>query len=163
MAHTNFLKLTFGFPRLILLQAIKPLRLALRKSQEPPKSQQEMAQMIEKALSHEIRAGYTHRFIPLLFVTVNERVFCRRYSYSEPSWHSSFGRDPTGQIRLDKTTVDIRARLPQDLEEVLPVIDLAYTEKLKQLGASFLLAGATEPRAQNSTLELTLANKPGWH
>lgn len=115
-----------------------------------------MADQVNTALRHEIRAGYTHRFINLMFVTVGERVFCRRYTYSEPSWHSAFRADPAGQIKLDKTVVNIEARIPEDFDEIVPAIDQAYAESLKKLGASFMLAGAVEPRAQESTLELKL-------
>ncbi len=48
--------------------------------------------------------------------TVGERVFCRRHTYGEPSWHSVFQTDPAGQIKLDKTIVNIEARVPRDLD-----------------------------------------------
>lgn len=117
-----------------------------------------MADLVNRSLRHKIRAGYTHRFITLLFVTVNDRVFCRRYSYGEPSWHSAFRADPRGQVQLDKTLVYIKAAVPPDLDNINPAIDRAYAAKLKQLGARFLLEGAIEPRARQSTMELTLGS-----
>ncbi|MDE0697017.1 MAG: hypothetical protein OXH76_14430 [Boseongicola sp.] len=69
-------------PRLIATRVAQPLRLALRKPQENPETQRQFRVLVERALSHEIRAGYTHRFITLMFVTVGDRVFCRRYTYS---------------------------------------------------------------------------------
>ena len=92
-----------------------------------------------------------------MFVTVGERVFCRRYTYGEPSWHSVFRTDPAGQVKLDKTVVNIEARVPHDLDEVVPHVDQAYADALKRLGASFMLAGATERRAQESTMEVRFA------
>ena len=142
------------------MQAIKPLRLMLREPLDYPKTQVELAALVDNALTHEIRAGFAHRFITLLFVTVGERVFCRRYRYTEPSWHSVFRTDPAGQIRLDKTVVNITAQVPDDLGDILPAIDASYAARLKQLGARFLLEGAVEPRARESTLELTLAPGP---
>ena len=91
-----------------------------------------------------------------MFVTVNDRVFCRRYTYGEPSWHSVFQTDPAGQVKLDKTVVNIEARVPQDLDEIGPDVDRAYADALKKLGASYMLAGATEPRARESTMEVRL-------
>lgn len=145
-------------PRLIATRVAQPLRLALREPQENPETQRQFRVLVERALSHEIRAGYTHRFITLMFVTVGDRVFCRRYTYSEPSWHSAFRADAAGQVKLDKTVVNIDAHVPDDLDDILPAVDQAYADKLKRLGASFMLAGAVEPRAQASTIEITLSS-----
>lgn len=147
-------------PRLIAMRVAQPLRSALREPQEYPETQRQLRVLVERALSHEVRAGYTHRFITLMFVTVGDRVFCRRYTYSEPSWHSAFRADPAGQVKLDKTVVNIDAHVPDDLDDVLPAVDQAYADKLKRLGASFMLAGAVEPRAQASTIEITLSSSP---
>lgn len=94
-----------------------------------------------------------------MFVTVGERVFCRRYSYGEPSWHTVFQANPEGQIKLDKTVVNIEAGVPADLSDILPAVNQAYADTLKQFGARFLLKGAVEPRAQQSTMELTLSTR----
>ena len=97
---SHILNLAIDLPKLLIRQAIKPLRLALRKSAEPPLNQQELAELVNHSLKHQIRAGFTHRFIDIVFVTVGNRVFCRRYTYGEPSWHSAFLADPAGQIKL---------------------------------------------------------------
>ena len=150
------LNLIIDLPRLALRQATQPLRLAMRQPLDHPASQAELASLVESSLRHEIRAGYTHRFITLMFVTVGDRVFCRRYSYGEPSWHGVFLKAPEGQVKLDKTVVNITAGVPGDMDDIIPGVDRAYAARLKHLGARFLLAGATEPRAQASTLELRL-------
>lgn len=150
-------QLLFELPKLLAGQAVKPLRLACRRTEKQPGSQAQFAALVRHALRHEIRAGFEHRFITLLFVTVQERVFCRRYAYGEPSWHSVFLADARGQVKLDKTIVGIEARIPDDLGEILPSIDAAYEAKLKQFGARFMLAGAVAPQAQQSTLEIFLA------
>lgn len=155
---TNILNLIVDLPKLAIRQAIQPLRLAMRRPLNHPASQAELAKLVEQSLVHKIRAGYTHRFITLMFVIVDERIFCRRYSYGEPSWHSVFLKNPAGQIKLDKTIVNIEAHVPKDLDDIIPAIDQAYAMKLKQYGARFLLAGATEPRAHASTIELKLDN-----
>lgn len=158
MKKADFLSLVTDSPKLIATQVVKPLRVAVRKQQAHPNTQQKLADMVNDALVHEIRAGFTHRFIPLLFVTVGSRVFCRRYTYSEPSWHSAFVLgSPQGQIKLDKTVVNIEAHVPYDMEDVLSQVDNAYAKKLRQLGARFMLAGATEQRAQESTIEIMLS------
>ena len=153
------LNLLTDLPKLFASQAMRPLRLAMRRAAPRPETQQEMANLVNNSLKHEIRAGYAHRFIPILFVTVGDRVFVRRYSYGEPSWHSAFRADPPGQIKLDKTIVNIEGRVPEDLEAIVPAVDRAYANKLKKLGARFMLSGAIEPRAQQSTMELVLGRQ----
>lgn len=159
MTSSNILNLMIDLPKLLVKQAIQPLRLILRKPLPYPETQIEMANLVNGSLKHKIRAGYTHRFITILFVTVGDRVFCRRYSYGEPSWHSAFQADSVGQITLDKTIVNIEGQIPNDLDEIIPAVDQAYAAKLKQLGARFMLAGVIEPRAQQSTMELMLADR----
>lgn len=160
MKPSDILNMVIDLSKLFVLQAIQPLRLALRKAAANPETAQEMADPVNSSLKHEIRAGFTHRFIRLMFVTVGDRVFARRYTYGEPSWHSAFRANPLGQIKLDKTIVNIEVRAPEDLEEIVPAVDQAYTDSLKKMGARFMLSGATEPRAQQSTIELILVNEP---
>lgn len=157
MKPSDILNMAIDLPKLFALQATQPLRLTMRKATAHPETTQEMADLVNKSLKHEIRAGFTHRFIPLMFVTVGDRVFARRYTYGEPSWHSAFRADPPGQIKLDKTIVNIDGSVPDDLDEIIPEVDQAYADSLKKLGARFMLKGAVEPRAQQSTIELTLS------
>lgn len=160
MTSRNILNILIDLPKLFALQTIQPLRLAIRKAVESPQTAQEMADMVNKSLKHEIRAGFTHRFIRLMFVTVDDRVFARRYTYGEPSWHSAFRVESQGQIKLDKTIMNIKAYVPDDFEKIIPQVDQAYADSLKRMGARFLLDSAVKPRAQESTIELTLINKP---
>lgn len=159
MAQASTWDVLTGIPKLIAGQALHPLRRAMRGPMKTPETQGELAALVNLTRKHEIRAGYSHRFIDLMFVTVGERVFCRRYSYNEPSWHSAFRSDPVGQVRLDGTVADITASLPEDYAAIIPEVDKAYANALKRLGASFLLAGATDRRAQGSTLEITFVKR----
>ena len=157
MAKASLRDLLAGVPKLIAGQALHPLRRVLRGPLKRAESQAELADLVNRTRLHEIRAGYEHRFIRLMFVTVGDRVFCRRYQYTEPSWHSVFLSEPGGQIRLDGTVADIAAAVPQDMGVIIPQVDQAYADALRKLGASFMLAGAVEKRAQQSTLEITLS------
>lgn len=157
MASASLWDVLFGVPRLIVGQALLPLRRALQGPMKQPETQSELAELVNRTGYHEIRAGYTHRFIRLMFVTVDNRVFCRRYSYNEPSWHSVFMSNPDGQVRLDGTETNINAAVPQDMDAIIPAVDQAYAGALRKLGASFMLAGAVEQRAQQSTLEISLS------
>lgn len=160
MPSSKLISTLLGLPKLLIVQALKPLRVAMRKPVAAPKTQQQLADLVNASLAHQIRAGYTHRFIDLMFVTVGERVFCRRYTHGEPSWHSVFLSNPGGQVKLDKTIINIEANVPLDMAEITPTIDQSYAESLKKLGTNFMLKGATEPRTQQSTLEITLSKEP---
>lgn len=93
-----------------------------------------------------------------MFVTVGDRVFCRRYQYGERSWRDVFLGDPDGQVWLDGAVVDIEGRVPHDLDTINPLVNDAYAEALRRLGASFMLAGAIDDRAMASTMEMTFAS-----
>ncbi len=140
---------------------MRQIQYLFRKPMTPPVTQTRFAEMVNHAVNHKIRQGHTHRFITLLFVTVDDRVFCRRYSYNEPSWYSAFLGDPEGQVMLDKTVVDISGSVPPDLDAINPKVNEAYRKKLEQLGALRLLSGATEARALASTFELKLRRPSG--
>jgi len=152
----NLLQLLVDLARIAGYLTSRPIRLAFRSQQPQPSSQQQLADLVNKALKQQIRAGYSHRFIDLMFVCVGERVFCRRYQYSEPSWHSVFLTNSEGQLTLDKTVINIRAQAPSDLELINPVIDQAYFAALKKMGARFLSPGVAAQRAHQSTLEILL-------
>lgn len=160
MARANLRDVLAGIPKLIVGQALHPLRRILRGPLKQPEKQAELADLVNRTRLHEIRAGYEHRFIRLMFVTVGNRVFCRRYRYTEPSWHSVFLSEPDGQIRLDGTVANITAAVPQDMDVIIPEVDQAYADALRKLGASFMLAGSVEQRAQQSTLEIALSKGP---
>ncbi|WP_170334944.1 hypothetical protein [Ruegeria arenilitoris] len=159
MEQPSALRLILGVPRLIWAYSTNTVKRALFIAAPPPETQEELARLVERTFQHEIRAGYEHRFIRLMFVTVGERVFCRQYQFSQHSWRDVFLRNPEGQIRMDKTVVNIEASEPEDYDHTIPAVDQAYADTLRKIGASFLLAGAVTPRAQRSTMEITLATK----
>ncbi|MEM7158585.1 MAG: hypothetical protein AAF799_37440 [Myxococcota bacterium] len=120
-------------------------------------SQAALARQVDATVLHQIRAGRTHRFIDILFVTVDDRVFCRRYTYGERSWRDVFLRDPDGQVALNRRIVDIEARVPEDLDTINPRVNAAYEAALQRIGANWMLAGAVEQRAMDSTMEITVS------
>lgn len=144
-------------PKLLWNYATNPMKRAFFKAAPTPGTQAELARLVENTFHHEIRAGFEHRFIRLMFVTVEDRVFCRQYQFSQRSWRDVFLSSPEGQVRLDNTIANINARVPEDYDRIIPAVDQAYADALRKIGASFLLTGSVEPRAQNSTMEITLA------
>jgi hypothetical protein len=113
-----------------------------------------IVELVNTTRHHQIRQGHTHRFIDLMFVTVGERLFCRRYTYSEPSWRSAFIKNTVGQIKLDGKVIDVKGLVPHDLDKINPLVNKAYEEALKRYGATYLLDGAIDHRAQESTMEM---------
>ncbi|MEW2915526.1 hypothetical protein AB1A64_00495 [Ruegeria sp. ANG10] len=157
MKQPSTLQVILGLPKLLWNYATNPLKRALFKAAPTPSTQTDLVRLVEKTFHHEIRAGYEHRFIRLMFVTVENRVFCRQYQFSQRSWRDVFPSNPEGQVRLDNTIANINARKPKDYDQIIPAVDQAYAEALRKIGASFLLMGSIEPRAQKSTMEITLA------
>ncbi len=157
MEDVSTFQIIAEIPRFIACQALTPLKRAMSAPAPAPESQAELAKLVNGTLHHEIRAGYEHRFIRLMFVAADDRVFCRQYQFSERSWRDVFLKNPEGQARLDNTVVNIDAHVPLDLNDTIPTVDRAYARALAKIGASFMLAGAVETHAQNSTMELVLA------
>jgi hypothetical protein len=159
MEQPSTLRMILEAPRLIWAYATNTVKRALFKAASPPETQEELARLVERTFHHEIRAGYEHRFIRLMFVAVGERVFCRQYQFSQRSWRDVFLRNPEGQVRLDNAVVDIEAPEPEDYDHIIPAVDQAYADTLRKIGASFLFAGAVTPRTQRSTMEITFSAK----
>ena len=159
MEDVSTFQIITEIPRFVASQVLTPLKRVLSTPASAPGSQAELAKLVNGTLHHEIRAGYEHRFIRLMFVAAGDRIFCRQYKFSGRSWRDVFLNNPEGQIRLDNTVVDIDALVPPDLDAINPAVDRAYADALAKIGASFMLAGAVETRAQNSTMELILTGK----
>lgn len=157
MTHPSTVQILLGVPKLLWRYGTNPVKRALCKAAPTPDTQAGLARLVNKTFHHEIRAGYDHRFIRLMFVTVGDRVFCRQYQFSQRSWRDVFLMNPAGQLRLDNTVANINAQTPADRDQIMPAVDRAYADALHRIGASFLLPGSLEPRAQNSTMEITLA------
>lgn len=156
----SILKILAGIPKLIAGQVLYPLLNTLRSPMPEPETQAELADLVNRTRIHEIRAGFEHRFIRLMFVTVDDRVFCRQYQFGARSWRDVFLRDPAGQVRLDSTVATIEARELEDYESIIPAVDKAYERDLDKLGASYMIPGAVAPRSQQSTMEIFLADGP---
>lgn len=160
MQQPSTLQTILGMPKLLWNYASNPLKRAFFKAAPAPNTQAELARLVENTFHHEIRAGYEHRFIRLMFVTVGDRVFCRQYQFSQRSWRDVFLSNPEGQVRLDDTIANIDAREPADYDQIIPAVDRAYADTLRKIGASFLLTGSIEPKAQKSTMEVFLSDAP---
>ena len=118
--------------------------------------QQQLAAAVNQTDHHQIRAGSKHRFIATSFVTVDERIFCRRYGFGEPSWYSAFAANSEGQIKLGNRVADIHGAVPADLEAINAEVNQAYFDKLERLGANSWRSWVQDPQVMASTLEIKL-------
>jgi hypothetical protein len=159
MKQPSALQTILGVPKLLWNYAINPVKRALFKAAPTPSTQAGLARLVDKTFHHEIRAGFEHRFIRLMFVTTGDRVFCRQYQFGARSWRDVFLSNPEGQVRLDNTVANIVAHELEDYDQIIPAVDQAYADALRKIGASFLLAGGIEPRSQKSTMEIFLADQ----
>jgi len=90
---------------------------------------QEIAKLVDDTVTPQIRAGKHHAFNDIWMVVVNDRIFCRQYSFSEKSWYTAFLDDPNGAIKCDDTIIPIEGRIPSDLDALQSQINAAYVEK----------------------------------
>lgn len=100
MTQPSTFQTIFGVPKLLCNYASNPIKRALFKAAPAPTTQAELARLVNKTFHHEIRAGYEHRFIRLMFVTVGDRVFCRQYQFGARSWRDVFLSNPDTSVSL---------------------------------------------------------------
>jgi hypothetical protein len=100
-----------------------------------------------------LRAGDTHRFIPVWVVVVGGRVLVRSWNDKPEGWYRAFLRERSGAIRLDEVEIAVRAvpvrgsRLKLDAER-------AYGEKYTTQANQAYVRGFATERRRGHTLEL---------
>ena len=117
---------------------------------------QDVLDLVDRTEMPRIRAGETHRFNDIWIVVVEDRLFCRQYSFAEKSWYHAFQKDPRGAIKCGETVTPVRGVVPDDLDEINPRINQAYLEKYAQRFPTYphYAREMTGPRFMASTLEL---------
>lgn len=93
-------------------------------------NQKEVAHYVDENEIIGIKAGLQREtFLDIWMVTVHNRIFARSWGLAEKSWYNSFLLDPVGQINCGGTVLNIRASVPDDIEEISPAINNAYLTK----------------------------------
>lgn len=113
----------------------------------------DIIKLINSYRVHQIRAGETHRFVDISIVEVNGRFFVRQYKFAKRSWYHAFLETPTGAMRCGETVIPIQAKVPEDLEQINPLVTRAFWKKYNLIYGLMKL-GFNTRKHEASTLEL---------
>ena len=113
----------------------------------------ELQKHIQSHRVHQIRAGDKHRFVDISIVEVAGRFFVRQYKFGKRSWYDAFLSDPSGAIQCGEIIVPIEGRIPDDLEEINPLVTRAFWRKY-HLIYGLMKLGFDTKKHEASTLEL---------
>ena len=90
----------------------------------------ELAKRVMASPVHQVRSGFTHRFIDITMVAVEERIFIRPYMFGRNGWYDAFLQTPEGEMKIGNDVIRIEGRIPTDLEEINPKVTNAYHKLL---------------------------------
>ena len=113
----------------------------------------ELLTKLDKRARLEIRAGSTHRFIPIWSVVVQGRVFVRSWSLKPRSWYRTFLEEPQGAIRVDDQEIPVRAVHTRS-EALKDRIDKAYLQKYNSPGSIKYARDLGRKKSRDATIEL---------
>lgn len=114
---------------------------------------QEITKLINSSDVHQIRSGDKHRFVDITIVEAEGRFFVRQYKFGKRSWYHAFLEEPNGAIKYGNTIIPIEGRVPEDLEDINPLVTQAYIDKLGMIYKTMRLGFSTK-KHEASTLEL---------
>lgn len=117
--------------------------------------------MKEKAIQYinsnniiEIKAGSEREnFLEIWMVTISDRIFARSWGFAERSWYNTFLKDNSGQIKCEEDVFDIKAQIPNDLDEIEEQINQAYLDKYDSDRNSFYAQGIIKKEHADKTME----------
>lgn len=104
-----------------------------------------------------IKAGSEREtFLEIWMVSVGDRIFARSLGFAEKSWYNTFLKDENGQIQCGDQIFNIKAKIPDDLDDLNDKISQAYLDKYDSGENSFYARGITEQNHVEKTLELVI-------
>jgi hypothetical protein len=115
---------------------------------------------VNNAKLQQIRAGSSFPFMSLSIMVVSDRLFCRRYHFDEPSWHTAFLADSSGSIKADDVVIPVDAIVPHDLDAINVALNEAFRVRFGNKVPQEVLDKAIDERAMASTLEVIPRIKP---
>lgn len=102
----------------------------------------------------EIKAGNEREtFLEIWMVTVNDRIFARSWGFAERSWYNTFLKDNSGQIKFGEEIFNIKAQIPNDLNELEEQINQAYLNKYDSGRNSVYAQGIIKKEHADKTME----------
>ena len=100
-----------------------------------------------------IRAGATHRYIPIWVVVVSDRVLIRSWNDKPGGWYRAFRREKSGTIRVGEREIGVRA-VPVRSVRLTDAADGAYGEKYTTKANRPYVRGFAVARRRATSLEL---------
>ncbi|WP_160140069.1 DUF2255 family protein [Chryseobacterium sp. c4a] len=98
-------------------------------------------------------------FLEIWMVIVQNRIFARSWGLAERSWYNTFLEYPTGQIQCGNTTYNIKAVIPEDLDQLTEEINQAYLTKYNFGQNSKYAIGIIEDKHIERTMEFTICDE----
>ena len=103
-----------------------------------------------------VRAGATHRFVPIWVVVVTGRVLVRSWNDKLGGWYRAFRREKHGAVRIGEREIAVRAVAVRSAR-LSDGADRAYGEKYTTTANQPYVRGFATKRRKAATLELAPA------
>ena len=113
----------------------------------------ELARKVMSSPVHQLRSGFTHRFIDITMVAVGERIFVRPYQFGRNGWYDAFMGTPDGEMKIGNEIIKIEGRIPEDLQDINPKVTQVYHDLLPGIYADMRKTYDTD-KHERMTLEL---------
>ena len=117
------------------------------------KTLEEISKLVKAHNVLQIRSGEKHRFVDITIVESNGRFFVRQYKFGNRSWYHAFLEEPNGAIKHGETIIPVKGVIPEDLNQINPLVTKAYLKKLGMIYRTMRLGFDTK-KHEASTLEL---------
>ncbi|MNZ94065.1 hypothetical protein D3C78_1131660 [compost metagenome] len=89
-------------------------------------------------------------------VTIDNRIFARSWGMAKKSWYNTFLNENEGQIKCGDKIYNIKAQIPNDLNEIEEQINQAYLRKYDSGENSFYAQGIIKKQHAEKTMEFLL-------
>ncbi|MCT4617280.1 MAG: DUF2255 family protein [Candidatus Gracilibacteria bacterium] len=113
----------------------------------------EIIKLVNASNIHQIRSGTTHKFIDITIVEMDSRFFVRPYKFAKNGWYDAFMENPKGEMKFGDIIVPIDGIIPDNLDELNPKINKAFSKKLPVIYKTMRLGFDTK-KHEALTLEL---------
>ncbi|BAP31497.1 uncharacterized protein CHSO_2460 [Chryseobacterium sp. StRB126] len=104
-----------------------------------------------------IKAGSERpEFLEIWMVVAQNRVFARSWGLAEKSWYNTFLECSEGQIKCGKTIYNIKAVIPEDLNQLTDDINQTYLTKYNSEHNRKYAIGIIEDQHVEKTMEFII-------
>ncbi len=105
----------------------------------------------------EIKAGKERTtFLEIWMVVVENRIFARSWGFAERSWYNTFLVESLGQIKCGEDIYNIKAIIPNDINNLSDKINQAYINKYHFGRNIKYVEGIIQPKHIEKTMEFII-------